>query len=198
MPGPIVRADPRWYETYGSSSWPEEAWRDPWVFEGADGLWHMLITARANHGEIMERGVIGHATSPDLVHWDVAPPLSPIGTGFAHLEVPQIVEIGGRIYLIFSCDTPRLAGRLQGQMGGIWYTIADRAEGPYDPARAELLATQDLYAGRLVQDRDGRWGLMAFDMRTIDGVFRGGISGPIPVVADPVSGALSLDQETSR
>ncbi len=36
-PGPIVKADPRWYETLGTSSWPEEAWRDPWVFADADG-----------------------------------------------------------------------------------------------------------------------------------------------------------------
>ena len=31
-PGPICSADSQWYETLGTSSWPEEAWRDPWVF----------------------------------------------------------------------------------------------------------------------------------------------------------------------
>ena len=38
--------------------------------------WHMLITARANHGEDAGRGVIGHAVSPDLVDWQARPPLS--------------------------------------------------------------------------------------------------------------------------
>ena len=48
---PVLTADPRWYERYGDSTWFDEAWRDPWVFPdpGGDG-WHMLITARANHG----------------------------------------------------------------------------------------------------------------------------------------------------
>ena len=31
-PAAVLAADPRWYETLGTSSWPEEAWRDPWVF----------------------------------------------------------------------------------------------------------------------------------------------------------------------
>ncbi|CAN5233988.1 hypothetical protein BH09ACT5_BH09ACT5_10770 [soil metagenome] len=36
-PGPITRADPRWYETLGDSSWPEEEWRDPWVYADQHG-----------------------------------------------------------------------------------------------------------------------------------------------------------------
>jgi beta-fructofuranosidase len=48
QPGPISRADPRWYERLGDSTWPEEAWRDPWVFPDPSGEgWHMLITARS-------------------------------------------------------------------------------------------------------------------------------------------------------
>lgn len=34
---PIVTADARWYETLGTSSWPEEAWRDPWSTETQTG-----------------------------------------------------------------------------------------------------------------------------------------------------------------
>ena len=83
-----VRADGRWYETLGTSDWPEEAWRDPWVYREGD-LWHMLITGRADDGELLDRGVVAHATSADLVAWDVQPPLTAPGAGFAQLEVLQ-------------------------------------------------------------------------------------------------------------
>jgi beta-fructofuranosidase len=193
QPGPITAADPRWYETLNSSSWPEEAWRDPWVFPDADGkTWHMLITARANSGDVMQRGVVGHATSMDMHHWQVQPPLSAPVYNFAHLEVLQAVTIGGQTYVIFSCDTPRLSGQLAGQMGGIWWMRAEGPTGPFNIEGAKLLAAQDLYAGRLVQDRAGQWNLMAFDNRIVDGDFTGSIVDPVPLVIDALSGDLSL------
>ena len=91
----VSRADARWYEVMGSSEWPEEAWRDPWVERDGD-RWVMYLTARANHGANDDRGVIGYAVSEDLETWHAQPPLSEPGSGFAHLEVPQIVEIDGR------------------------------------------------------------------------------------------------------
>lgn len=193
LPGPISIADPRWYETLGSSSWPEEAWRDPWVFPDADGAtWHMLITARAAEGEVMHRGVIGHATSTDMEHWEAQPPLSAAGYDFAHLEVLQVVEIEGQHYTIFSCDTARLAGRLEGEMGGVWWMKADGPTGRFDVGGAKLLAPQDLYAGRLVADRSGRLHLMAFENKMVNGAFAGSIIDPIPIVVDKATGDLSL------
>ena len=40
---PVLESDPRWYEQLPDALWPDEAWRDPWVFAdpGGDG-WHML------------------------------------------------------------------------------------------------------------------------------------------------------------
>ncbi|MEO7223153.1 MAG: hypothetical protein ABIY37_11830 [Devosia sp.] len=197
-PGPISTADPRWYETLGSSSWPEEAWRDPWVFPGTDGeTWHMLITARAAGGEVMHRGVVGHATSTDMEHWEAQPPLSASGYDFAHLEVLQIVQIEGRHYALFSCDTARLAGRLEGEMGGIWWMKADGPTGHFDVGGARLLAPQDLYAGRLVADRAGQWHLMAFDNRVVNGDFTGSIVDPIPVAVDATTGRLSIARDAA-
>ena len=99
---PIVQADPTWYELLDKELWYEQAWRDPWVFPDPDGEgWHMLITARANTGPANTRGVVGHATSTDLVTWTVAPPLS-TPAGFGHLEVPQVaVSTGSRC-----CSSP--------------------------------------------------------------------------------------------
>ena len=77
------KPDPRPPTANEAARITEEAWRDPWVFAdpGGDG-WHMLVTARANHGPADDRGVIGHAVSPDLKRWEVRPPISKPGSGF--------------------------------------------------------------------------------------------------------------------
>jgi beta-fructofuranosidase len=180
---PVLTADPRWYERYGDSTWFDEAWRDPWVFPAPDGDgWHMLITARANHGPVAERGVVGHARSRDLRHWQAQPPLSRPGSGFGQLEVLQIEVIDGRAILLFSCLRSELGGerRESGATGGIWAVTADDVLGPFDISRAVALSDDALYAGRLIRARDGRWRLLAFRNRGPAGVFVGELSDPMP------------------
>jgi beta-fructofuranosidase len=181
-PGPIARADPRWYETLGTSTWPEEAWRDPWVFPDPEGNgWHMLVTARSNHGPDDERGIIGHATSTDLETWTVEVPLSAPDAGFAHLEVPQLTAINDRLLLLFSCDTGALsnARKSRGERGGIWALEPGSALGPYVVEEAELIAPETLYSGRTIQNRQGEWMLLAFENTTDSGDFVGRISDPV-------------------
>ncbi|BCL25816.1 glycoside hydrolase family 68 protein [Streptomyces aurantiacus] len=188
QPGPLTEADGRWYEKLGDSSWPEEAWRDPWVFpDPAAQGWHMLVTARANHGAADDRGVIAHATSPDLRTWTVRPPLSSVGAGFAHLEVPQLATIQGKTTLLMSCDTPRLsaARREAGQRGGIWSIQAPSALGPYPAEDARLVVAESLYSGRVIEDRAGRTVMLAFDTTDADGTFLGSICDPFPVGRSP-------------
>lgn len=180
LPGPLLSADKHWYETLGSSDWPEEAWRDPWVFRHG-GRWQMLITARANHGELMGRGVIGHAVSDDLASWQAQPPLSEIDTGFAHLEVPQIVAVEGETFLIWCCDSSRLSGRLGGQMGGIWAVATTDALGPFEIEAATLVTPDTLYAGRVAFTRAGQAVLLAFNNVSAAGTFSGSVSDPMPL-----------------
>ena len=192
-PGPVSTAAPAWYETLGTSAWPEEAWRDPWVYPDPSGSgWHMLVTARSNNGDQFDRGVIGHAVSSDLKEWSAAAALSAAGAGFSHLEVPQVAEIDGRFVLIFSCDSTHLAGERSGQTGGIWAVEADSPTGPFDIAEAVLLASEALYSGRLIQDRDGTWQMLAFENSTDDGGFVGILSDPIPVRWAGPDGPLEL------
>jgi beta-fructofuranosidase len=181
---PLVTADPRWYERLGGGLWHEEAWRDPWVFADPEGDgWHMLITARANHGPHDDRGVIGHARSSDLRRWEVGPPLSRPGSGFGHIECSQLASVDGQLVLLFSCLDPQFsaARRATGATGGILYVPTDSPTGPFDIAAARPLTSDAFYCGRLVNDRSGRPVLLAFHYFDQCRQFRGELSDPMPV-----------------
>jgi beta-fructofuranosidase len=183
--GPLIEADPRWYELLDTSVWHDQAWRDPWVFADPDGHgYHALITARSRHGPPDGRGVIAHAVSEDLRTWEVRPPLtSP--SGFGQMEVPQVVAVDGRSILVFSTGAEHVANERQRmhppapQTG----TYLVGGQGPLGPFELSDLARihpyTDLYSGKLVRTRDGGWVLMGF-IHDVDGAFVGEISDPIP------------------
>src|SRR5919199_3110829 len=179
---PLVTADDRWYERLGGGDWHEEAWRDPCVFAdpGGDG-WHMLITARANQGSDDDRGVIGHASSPDLQRWEVRPPLSKPGSGFGHIECPQVASVDGRLVLLFSCLDLQFsaARRASGATGGILYVPTDSPTGPFDVASARPLTSDAFYCGRLTYDRVGQPVLLAFHYFDEARQFLGELSDPM-------------------
>jgi len=181
LPG-VVTPDSGVYESLSDDAWPDEAWRDPWVFADPTGKgWHMLVTARARGGAPDNRGVVGHAWSADLLTWSALAPLSDPGSGFGQLEVIQLGKIGGAYVLLFSCMTPQLSDerRARGETGGIWAVNVDDPLGPYDIAAAYKIADESLYVGRAIQARDGGWVLLAFENLGPDGAFVGQITDPI-------------------
>jgi beta-fructofuranosidase len=189
----LVSADPRWYHTLDGSG-EEEAWRDPWlVRDPDDNGWHMLVAATARDGQVGQRGVLGHAWSPDLLTWRVLPPLSRTDSGLGQLEVPQLAVVGGDPVLLFNCLGPQLSRARQeaGEAGGVWVLRPDSLLGPYDVTNATRLTDESLYVGKLVQSRDGQWVLLAFVNQDADGAFVGSISDPMPVVL-PVGSAPLL------
>lgn len=180
--GFALSADPRWYETLADGSWHEEAWRDPWVYPDPDGDgWHMLVTARTAEPVGRDRGVIGHARSRDLRAWEVQPPLSAPGAGFAHLEVPQVVTIDGRHMLLFCCDSAHLAGAKHGESGGVWAVECADPRGPFAVEGAYRITEEAFYAGRAVRDARGAWVLLAFGNRVHDGDLEGYVTDPLPL-----------------
>jgi hypothetical protein len=185
---PLLAADARWYETLDAGVWHDEAFRDPWVFADPDGDgWHMLITARAASGEPFERGVVGHAVSADLRHWEPRPPLTvPEPRGFGQLEVTQVEIVDGRPVLLFSCLAEHASAdrRATGTTGGIWAAPAGGLLGPFDIGAAEPVTDDRFYSGRLIRRRsDDQWVLVAFHNRGEQG-FVGAISDPMPVAWD--------------
>jgi beta-fructofuranosidase len=175
---PPVEADPRWYERFPAPGWPDESWRDPWVCRDADGTWHMYVTARAGTGRGL--GVVGHARSADLRSWEVQPPLSTATGRFEWLEVVQLVLVEGRWALLFSCLSQEMVGAEPGS-GGVWSVGVDGPGCPVDVARAVRLTSEDLYVGKVCQDRDGSPRFLAFENRDVHGRFAGGVIPPLPV-----------------
>jgi sucrose-6-phosphate hydrolase SacC (GH32 family) len=194
-PGLVLESDPRWYEKLADDNWQDEAFRDPWVFrETPDGPWHMLITARARTGPQYDRGIVGHATSPDLERWALGSPLSRPDAGFGQLEVLQIEEVDGRRVLLFSCLHTEMSHerRTAGQLGGVWSVPIDEATGPFDITKARRLTTEAVYSGRLIRDPSGRSVILAFRHVDSSGSFVGEITDPVPVAWDADGTALRL------
>ena len=174
---PLVAPDPAWYSDDDTADPAGAAWRDPWVFADPDGHgWHMLITAHAREGTVLDRGVIGHAYSTDLLTWQTRPPLTR-PAGFGHLEVPQVAVVDGQPVLLFSSNlgTRRAEGL-------VWTVPGPSVTGPWDLSRARPVPLPGLYATRLVHN--GSWHLMGYvDDR--DGEFAGELADPIPVRCTP-------------
>lgn len=186
---PVMNADSEWYELLDLSSWHDQSWRDPYVIKHPrTNVFHAFITARANRGKADERGVIAQATSPDLINWNILPPLTQPGE-FGHMEVPQWLEIEGRYYLLFSClpeqfSQQRLSRLGETIAGGTFYLMADEPMGPFRvPGDGVLYADKQcsLYAGKLIQDNSGAWQFMAFENADSSGNFVGRIIDPLPV-----------------
>jgi beta-fructofuranosidase len=196
-PTALVEVDPALYESIDPQAWPDEAWRDPWVFRfPGETMWHMLITARSKIGDPRTRGVMGHATSEDLLNWTVLPALSGPGEGFGQLEVFQYEIVDGVPIIIFCCGPNELsdARRDSGERGGIYSLVVDPRLSNVDFNRAILFPHPELYAGRLVRNESGNWNLLAF-INEVDGAFVGELSDPIPVTADPRQGLIALISE---
>ena len=154
----------------------------------------MLITARARTGPQYHRGIVGHATSPDLEHWELQPPLSQPDAGFGQLEVLQIEQVHGRRVLLFSCLHTEMSHdrRTTGQLGGVWSVPLDNVAGPFDITKSRRLTTEAAYSGRLIKDASGRWVMLAFHHIDSSGSFVGEIADPVAVAWNEDGTALRL------
>jgi beta-fructofuranosidase len=167
--------------------WPDHAWRDPWLFKH-NGMFHAYITARRNNGPGLARGVIGHARSADLINWEVSAPIATV-EHFGYLEVPQLVNIEDRWYLLFSVGHNQFSESYRSQPGvklvtGTHYLVGNHPLGPFRLITNEFLLGDkigSLYSGKLVKIPSGKWNLMAFKKSTADGDFLGEIGDPMPI-----------------
>jgi beta-fructofuranosidase len=185
---PLIEADANYYEVLDLESWHDQAWRDPWVFQDEAGLFHAYITARVKDGAADARGVIGHAVSENLLEWQVLPPVTEAGD-FGHMEVPQLVEIEGKYYLLFSVGHGQYSkarkARGTNKQTGTHYLVSDNPFGPYKYLTDDFLSGDEhgtLYSGKLIQDAKGAWQFLAFKNSSKHSEFIGELSDPIPAI----------------
>lgn len=184
---PLIVADPQWYEMLEPENWPDHAWRDPWVFK-LGNMFHAYITARRNSGPGSARSVIGHAQSVDLISWEVTAPVATVEQ-FGQMEVPQLVNIKGHWYLLFSVGYKQFSENYRSEPGtklviGTHYLVGDHPLGPFKLMPGDFLLGDEngsRYSGKLIRDPNGKWNLMAFRKWTADSDFLGEIGDPIPL-----------------
>jgi beta-fructofuranosidase len=134
-----------------------------------------------------------------LIHWEQQAPVVAPGD-FGELEVPQSFNLGGRWYLLF-CTGKHRAARLsrlglQQAWNGTHYLVSDSITGPYRLSSDEPLVGDEpgtYYAGRVVEDPDGRLCFMAWRHWDEAGQFLGGLSNPAPIEQDE-QGRLTVDK----
>jgi beta-fructofuranosidase len=193
-----VELDERWYDGLKLNYWHDASWRDPWVMPDPEkNGFHMLVTCRVNRGEPDGRGAIGHATSTNLLDWEVKDAWLAPGW-FGEMEVPQIEKIGDYYYLFCSVSTRFHSAAHRSTINyepqtGVKYFIADYFSGPYRCLGNGFLTEtpQGLYSSRIIKDPEGHWALMAFKDKNEDGIFQGIIIDPIRIHIH-VDGRLSL------
>lgn len=193
---PLIETDPRWYEILDLENWHEQAWRDPWVF-WHEGMFHALITARANYGPIESRGVIAHAQSSDLIQWEVLPPLTE-PRDFGHMEVPQLIFINDGYYLLFSCASEMLSQQGKNRFGditGSYYLFGEAMLGPYryiddQPFLGDM--SGGFYSAKIITGPDDKLYMLTFRNFDGSGEFIGEITDPLPVHIS-MGGQLSIE-----
>lgn len=191
----LVRADELHYAKLDKAAWHDEAFRDPWVFKfhTDDPRWHMLITARGKGGPDKESGVMGHATSIDLLNWKVEPPLSKVAAGFGETEVFQFEVVDGVPIVLFCCSHRWIsAERKARETGGVYSVVANLDLSDLDISAAHCFDAPGLYAARLIRGLDGGWNLIGF-WNEPNGEFVGELSDPIPVTATSGAGLVRRD-----
>ena len=199
---PILDLDPALYEEYDPAAWHDRSLRDPWVAPNPIGRgFRMWFTARAREGEPDGRGVIGTASSTDLVSWRSEPPVTSPGD-FGECEVPEYFVAGAHHYLLFSTSARRTSAARLARLSearepaetGTHYFLAESPRGPWRLGPTPFLAGKalgSLYAGRVINDPSGRLVFLGFLGDSPEGGFVGSISDPIPLVVR-MDGSLEL------
>lgn len=182
---PILGVDTRWYQSLDEDDTASETWRDPFVVrdDAGDG-WHMLLAARARGAARLDDGVIAHARSRDLLHWEARAPLCEPGAGFGHLEVAQVHVVDGQHVLVFSCHPQEQSQVRREEYGDFctWTLTGHDLLGPWDISRAvPFSAEPHLFAAPLVQQRDGSWAFIGFRDLAPEGVPPFEVIDPVPV-----------------
>lgn len=182
--------------------WHDRAMRDPWVMRDPDGDgWLMYFTARVpGRDEPNEGGAIGFATSPDLMTWELQPPV--FDGAYGQLEVPQVFEVDGRWYCLFCTAAEHWSEARKAAAGvppvtGNHYLIADDPRGPWTVAPGFFDGGLPCrrYAARILDTGAGLV-ILGFDDNGREN-FIGHVRDPEPVLVGP-GGLLQIEHHAPK
>jgi len=156
---PVLEPDPRWYETLADvdpDTWV--AWRDPYLMwrEDEQSCYAWITATRRGDLPREERGCVGLARSRDMVRWDALPPAAEPGL-YRDMEVPQVLEVGGHWYLLFSTRLWRYTERARARKPSRWcregthYMVSHHPLGAWEVPVVDVVAgamSDPLYAAR--------------------------------------------------
>lgn len=142
---------------------PGTHWRDPFLVRGADGSLRQLLCAAAEDGPADTSGTVAVATRNGDGTWDLAAPLDvePVGR---ELECPQVREVDGRWFLVFSSfgalfGDARRTTHGEALRAGTYAMAGDGPDGPFRLTHPRPIVdehhAQQPYAGQLVAFEGG-------------------------------------------
>ena len=104
-------------------------WRDPFAFQGEDGLFHLLVTACLEDHPLGRGGCLAHLVSEDLSAWELREPFYIPGRADVP-ECPDLFEWNGWYYLLFSSGLTAHYRMSRSQMGPWQHPGRDTLEAP--------------------------------------------------------------------
>lgn len=183
---PVTQADSPHYEQMSTGQRKMVHWRDPFLLEHGDSV-YQLICARRNDGDVKTRGTVALAQSRDMHAWKILPPIEHDRVA-EEMEMPQVYQINGRWYLVFSTLVSFLSPEHARQFGdkGPYQRFSMVGDSPFGPFRmygtGQIVEEQPddcFYVSQLVKFH-GQWSLLV----TINDGESERVSDPLPVYAD--------------
>ncbi len=199
---PLLEPDGRWYETTEESP-IIKAWRDPTVVrDDSTGKYLMYFTAKTKDGDENYKGCIGIAVADNIEgpYEAQAPVLAP--GKFAQMEVPQIIQRAGKVFLLFNSlehdYSPEWAKKIGGAQTGLVAYVGDSLRGPFEPmlGHGVVVGTEsNLYTVKLEKDpeRPGEYVAYGWYMRDKPGQKAMTLAQPMPVHFNGASMRIKTD-----
>ena len=143
---PVMMPETPYYMVPGESA----DWRDPCIsYRKEDGFYHALLCARqSNYGHNNTGAAIAHLRSRDLLNWERLPLVNADLSGFYHTEVPDIFNLNGKYYLLFSTVSfggLKLETPSREIASGTFYMIGESIDGPFNLSQEYLLIGSMVY-----------------------------------------------------
>lgn len=162
VPGPVLEPGDSRYSPQTDFNEVDNppAWRDPFIFyDDVTEKFHMFFTARVNNGNTSFNGCIGRATSDDLLRWQTEEPVI-VNEGFDEMEVPQMLYIKNRYYLLFSYRKSHELKNKPKLSSGLYCFVSNEIGGGYRPIKGwygQIMKYGNKYYGmRLIKQKSNK------------------------------------------